>query len=102
MYFEAAELYKKGYKKTKNKAFDLNLGLSGYYGLNQSPEFQQINFDNKDFNTDLFYNLYTSFSYKSLKGSVGAVDAEKGIKSCQFAINWEANPTRYVIVSQMF
>ena len=61
--------------------FDLNLGLSGYYGLNQSPEFQQINFDNKDFNTDLFYNLYTSFSYKSLKGSVGAVDAEKGIKS---------------------
>ena len=63
------------------KNLDLNLGLSGYYGLNQSPEFQQISFANKDFNTNLFYNFYTSFSYKNLNGSVGAVDAEKGIKS---------------------
>jgi hypothetical protein len=57
------------------------LGLSAYYGLNQSPEFQQINFDNKEFNTDIFYNLYSTFSYRNLKGSVGAVDAEKGVKS---------------------
>ncbi len=63
------------------KNLDLNLGASGYYGLNQSPEFQQINFDDKDFNTDVFYNFYTSLSYKNLKGSVGAVDAEKGVKS---------------------
>ena len=63
------------------KNLDLNIGLSGYYGLNQSPEFQQINFENKDFNTDLFYNIYTSFAYKNLTGSVGAVDAEKGFKS---------------------
>ncbi|MAU64030.1 MAG: hypothetical protein CMC38_06805 [Flavobacteriaceae bacterium] len=63
------------------KNLDLNLGLSGYYGLNQSPEFQQINFANKDFNTNLFYNFYSSFVYRNLKGSVGAVDAEKGIKS---------------------
>ena len=60
---------------------DLNIGASAYYGLNQSPDFQQINFSDQDFDTNLFYNVYTSFSYRDLKGSVGAVDAEKGIKS---------------------
>jgi hypothetical protein len=60
---------------------DLNLGASAYYGLNQSPEFQQINFANKDFNTDVFYNFHTSLAYRNIKGSVGAVGAEKGIKS---------------------
>ena len=30
------------------KSLDLNLGFMGYYGLNQSPEFQQINFENKE------------------------------------------------------
>ncbi len=63
------------------KSLDLNLGLSGYYGLNQSPEFQKINFDNKAFNTDIFYNLYSSFNFRNLKRSVGAVDYEKGIQS---------------------
>jgi hypothetical protein len=60
---------------------DLNVGASAYYGLNQSPEFQQINFANKDFNTDVFYNFHTSLAYRNIKGSVGAVGAEKGIKS---------------------
>ena len=63
------------------KSLDLNLGFMGYYGLNQSPEFQQINFENKDFNTNLFYNISSSFVYRNLRGSTGAVDAEKGIKS---------------------
>ncbi|NND24454.1 MAG: hypothetical protein HKO00_00380 [Flavobacteriaceae bacterium] len=63
------------------KNLDLRIGASAYYGLNQSPEFQQINFENQDFNTNLFYNIYSSLSYRNLKGSVGAVDAEKGIKS---------------------
>ena len=63
------------------KNLDLNIGVSGYYGLNQSPEFQQINFANDDFNTNLFYNIYSSFSYRNLQGSVGAVDAEKGLKT---------------------
>lgn len=63
------------------KNLDLTIGASAYYGLNQSPEFQQINFSNKDFNTNLFYNAFANFSYRNLKGSVGAVDAEKGIKS---------------------
>lgn len=60
---------------------DLDFGGSAFYGLDQSPEFQQINFSDQDFNTNLFFDLYTSFSYRDLKGSVGAVDAEKGIKS---------------------
>jgi len=55
---------------------DLNIGASAFYGINQSPEFQQINFSETN-----FYDIYTSFSYRDLKGSVGAVDAEKGIKS---------------------
>lgn len=63
------------------KNLDLNIGASAYYGLNQSPEFQQINFEDQNFNTNLFYNLYTSLSYRDLRGSVGAVDAEKGFKS---------------------
>ncbi len=60
---------------------DFNFGASAFYGLNQSPEFQQINFADDDFNTNIFYNVYSSFSYRDLKGSVGAVDAEKGIKT---------------------
>lgn len=63
------------------KNLDLNIGLNGYYGLNQSPEFQLINFSDDDFDTNLFYNFYARFSYRNLTGSVGAVDAEKGIKS---------------------
>jgi hypothetical protein len=60
---------------------DLNVGASAYYGLNQSPEFQQIEFPDDNFNTNLFYNIYTTFAYRDLRGSVGAVDAEKGVKS---------------------
>jgi len=60
---------------------DLNFGASAYYGLNQSPDFQQIIFPDQNFNSNLFYNVFTSLSYRDLRGSVGAVDAEKGIKS---------------------
>lgn len=60
---------------------DINVGASAYYGLNQSPEFQQIEFPDDNFNTNLFYNIYTTFAYRDLRGSVGAVDAEKGVKS---------------------
>ncbi|SDB62993.1 hypothetical protein SAMN03097699_2797 [Flavobacteriaceae bacterium MAR_2010_188] len=60
---------------------DLKIGANAYYGLSQSPDFQQINFVDGAFNTNLFYNLYGSLFYRNLKGSVGAVDAEKGVKS---------------------
>lgn len=60
---------------------DINVGASAYYGLNQSPAFQQIEFPDDNFNTNLFYNIYNTFAYRDLRGSVGAVDAEKGVKS---------------------
>ena len=60
---------------------DVSLGFSGYYGLDQSPEFQQINFSKDEFNTNLFYDLKGSLSYSHIKRSVGAVDAEKGVLS---------------------
>ncbi|MDX1471914.1 MAG: hypothetical protein R3213_10490, partial [Flavobacteriaceae bacterium] len=63
------------------KNLDLTIGASASYGLDQSPYFQQIRFSDKAFDTSLFYNFYTSLVYRNLKGSVGAVDAEKGLKS---------------------
>ena len=60
---------------------DFSLGLAGYYGLDQSPEFQQINFDEDQFNTNLFYDLHTSLSFSNIKRSVGAVDGEKGVRT---------------------
>ena len=60
---------------------DLSLGVAGYYGLDQSPEFQQINFNDDQFNTNLFYDLYSSLSFSNIKRSVGAVDGEKGLRS---------------------
>ncbi len=59
------------------KSLDLRLGISGFYGLDQSPEFQQIvltGFDN-----NFYTNLSASLSYSSATGSLGAVDAEKGL-----------------------
>lgn len=63
------------------KNLDLKIGASAYYGLTQSPDFQQIRFGDDAFDTNLFYDFYSSLSFRNLKGSVGAVDAEKGVKS---------------------
>ena len=60
---------------------DVNLGFTGYYGLDQSPEFQQINFSKDEFNTNLFYDVKASLSFSHLKRSVGAVEGEKGINT---------------------
>ncbi|MDX1477793.1 MAG: hypothetical protein R3301_08790 [Saprospiraceae bacterium] len=61
------------------RVLDFRAGLSGFYGLDQSPEFQQIRA--LGFNTNFFLNLSSSLSYRSLKGSLGGVDAEKGIRT---------------------
>lgn len=61
------------------KSLDLSLGISGFYGLDQSPEFQQIvltGFDN-----NFYTNLNASLSYSNATGSLGAVDAEKGMRT---------------------
>lgn len=57
---------------------DLNLGLSTFYGLEKSPEFQTINTTSADNN--FFVNLRGGLTYRHFKNSLGAVDYEKGIR----------------------
>ena len=61
------------------RSLDLNLGLTGFYGLDQSPEFQQIYFSG--FNNNFYTNISASLSYTNASGSLGAVDAEKGVRA---------------------
>lgn len=61
------------------KRLDLNVGLSGFYGLQKSPFFQQI--ETEGFDNNLFVSIDGLLSYSYLKSSLGAVDAEKGIKT---------------------
>ncbi|OUR94630.1 hypothetical protein A9Q87_03065 [Flavobacteriales bacterium 34_180_T64] len=61
------------------KNLDLSLGAGGFYGLDQSPEFQQI--DTDGFDQIFFYDFDASLSYRNLRNSLGAVDHEKGISA---------------------
>lgn len=61
------------------RSLDMNFGISGFYGLDQSPEFQQIVVSG--FNKNFYTNLVTSISYTNASGSLGAVDAEKGVRA---------------------
>ncbi|MEP7269560.1 MAG: hypothetical protein ABI844_18225 [Saprospiraceae bacterium] len=61
------------------RRLDLILGGEGYYGLEKSPEFQQIS--TKGFSSRFFFNLDGSLSFTHLRNSIGAVDPEKGIKA---------------------
>ena len=53
--------------------------MSGFYGLDQSPDYQQI--VRSGYDRNLFVNLNSSISFSSVKGSLGAVDGEKGFSS---------------------
>ena len=117
MYFEAAELYKKGYKKTKNKAIKAEILFQQAECYRLFGKFKKASnfykkaikskYDNGNAIAILRYAemLMVNGSYekaleqykKYSKKAPNDTKAEKGIKSCQFAINWEANPTRYVI-----
>ncbi|HEX9651972.1 MAG TPA: hypothetical protein VGA21_15530 [Cyclobacteriaceae bacterium] len=57
---------------------DLNLGISTFYGLEKSPEFQTINTTASDNN--FFVNLRGGLTYRYMTNSLGAVDPEKGIR----------------------
>lgn len=61
------------------KRLDLNIGTSGFYGLEKSPDFQQI--DAAGFDSNFFLNLNGTLSYRNMKTSLGAVDYEKGFKT---------------------
>jgi hypothetical protein len=61
------------------RKLDLNLSVSGYYGLDRSPEFQQI--ETKAFDNSFFMQARGSLSFSHLKKSLGGVEHEKGVKS---------------------
>ncbi|MBT5858487.1 MAG: OmpA family protein [Flavobacteriales bacterium] len=117
MYFEASELYKKGYKKTKNKAIKAEIlfkqaecyRLSSKY-KKAAPFYKKAikaKYDNGNpiailrfadmlmINGDLEKALiqYQKYQKKVPKDT----KAEKGIKSCEYALKWTTSPTRHVI-----
>lgn len=61
------------------KKLDLQFGAAGFYGLQKSPQFQQIITDG--FDNNLFVTLNSNLTYSYLKNSLGAVDHEKGLKT---------------------
>ena len=117
MYFEASELYKKGYKKTKNKAIKAEILFKQAECYRFSGKFKQASnfykkaikakYNNSDAIAILRYAqmLMINGNYeKSLvqfkkyaKKVPTDTKAEIGIKSCEFAIDWTLNPTRYMI-----
>ncbi len=61
------------------KNLDLNIGTAMYYGLDQSPAFQQI--ETPGFDETFFFDFRSNLAYRNLRNSLGAVDHEKGIKA---------------------
>lgn len=59
------------------KKLDWMSDLSGFYGLNRSPNFQTI--EVSGFDNNFFLNFFNRLSYSNLIASMGAVDYEKGI-----------------------
>ena len=117
MYFEASELYKKGYKKTKNKAIKAEILFKQAECYRFSGKFKKAaNFYKKSIKAkynnsnpiailryaDMLMMLgnyeKALVQYKKYSKKVPTdTKAEKGMKSCEFAINWINNPTRYLI-----
>jgi peptidoglycan-associated lipoprotein len=117
MYFEASELYKKGYKKTKNKAIKSEIQFKQAECYRYQNKYKKAalgykkaikaNYDNGNPIAIYWYAkmLMSNGNYekaleqfkKYQKKSPKDKRAEASIISCQFAINWLENPTRYAI-----
>ena len=117
MYFEASELYKKGYNKTKNKAIKAEILFKQAECYRYSSKFKnaanfykksiKAKYDNSNPIAIYWYAemLMTNGNYekaleqfkKYSKKVPTDIKSQKGLKSCQFAIDWMADPTRYVI-----
>jgi hypothetical protein len=68
------------------RRLELTLGTGGYYGLQGSPFFQRVkNLSKGDggrrIDRNLYINTDATLSYSSMRSSLGAVDAEKGIRT---------------------
>ncbi|MCK4836206.1 MAG: hypothetical protein KAT17_06200 [Candidatus Aminicenantes bacterium] len=82
--------YKKSLIFDEPKYLDLGFKVAGYFGLEQMPEFQNI-----ETTYDEFYYVSFNLNYKDLRASLGAVDYEKGFI-------WETYLTGYYVNNQLY
>jgi len=83
-------LYQKSLIFDEPRVLDLGIILAGYFGLEEMPQFQNVETTFSD-----FYYLSLNLSYKNLRASLGAVDYEKGFL-------WETYLTAFYADSQFF
>ncbi len=115
-YYKAAELYKKAYKKTKNRA------LKAEITFKQAECYRLTGQDRDARRAESYYKRAIKAKYpdvvvylryadmlkknskypealeqykKYVKLNPTDIRGEKGVISCQLAVKWEANPTRY-------
>tara|TARA_B100000902_G_scaffold64673_1_gene71271 strand:- start:9575 stop:11584 length:2010 start_codon:yes stop_codon:yes gene_type:complete len=112
-YFKAAELYKNAYKKTKNRAIKAEIifkqaecyrnslnykRAASYYKRAIKAKYPDIiiylryadvlRIEEDYDNAIIQYKEYIKLNPSDIKG-------EMGLKSCEFALEWMSNPTRY-------
>ena len=119
LYFDACELYKKGYKKTNSKHKGIKAEIlfkqAECYRLMSKSKLSanfyrksiKAKYNNSDAIAILRYAqmLMASGNYEKAleqfkkyeKKVPNDPKGEKGRKSCEFAIDWMANPTDYVV-----
>ncbi|MDC0204742.1 OmpA family protein [Flavobacteriales bacterium] len=115
-YFIAAELYKKAYKKTKNRAVkaDIIFKQAECYrkSLNYKRAASYYKRAIKAKYTDVIVYLHYADVLRMQENYEGAADqykkymklnptdikGEMGLRSCEFAQQWLSNPTRYKVV----
>ena len=117
-YYKAAELYKKAYKKTKNRA------LKAEITFKQAECYRLTGVDRDAKRAESYYKRAIRAKYpdvivylryadmlkrnakygdalkqykKYVKLNPTDIRGEKGVKSCQLAMDWEVNPTRYKV-----
>ena len=79
-----------GKKISREKPISLDLSLSGYWGLERLPNYQNI-----DATFDRFYNGSISLSDSKTRKSLGAVDEEQGYR-------WDAGVNANFVNGQLF
>lgn len=115
-YFNAAELYKKAYKKTKNRAVKANIIFKQAECYRKSLNYKRaasyykraIKAKYPDVIVHLHYADVlrmeedyegASNQYKQyMKLNPTDIKGEMGLRSCEFAQQWLTNPTRYKVV----
>ena len=114
-YYKAAELYKKAYEKAKSRALKAEIifkqaecyRLSGNTKRAESYYKRAIKAKYPDVIVYLHYAdmLRTNQEYdeaveqykKYIQLNPTDVNGEKGLRSCEFAVQWQSNPTRYEV-----